>query len=251
MLPADWPRSRSHDIFALQFLWWKMLWNSSSYGCSTVHQSLQGSDGFLLDVGSVIYNTETARCIGIVSTREYCKYASGRQPGESTEARPFPPLIFLADQNWRWERPGNKAEVSVKSPLILTVCILYNNWACKAVLQKPGGTIPSWKSNPHNCLMEIYSQAFTVFDHLSPGRSGRQEVDTQRAVPVTLIHRLRPLNGNYNKITDTCDQISQAFFHQKGPSTKDVPMVQFAKVISVECQLILTASHKKRRGNKN
>ena len=29
MLPADWSISTSHDPFALQFLWWKMLWNLS------------------------------------------------------------------------------------------------------------------------------------------------------------------------------------------------------------------------------
>jgi len=29
MLPADWIISTSHDTFALQFLWWKMLWNPS------------------------------------------------------------------------------------------------------------------------------------------------------------------------------------------------------------------------------
>ena len=27
MLPADWSIYTSHDPFALQFLWWKMLWN--------------------------------------------------------------------------------------------------------------------------------------------------------------------------------------------------------------------------------
>jgi len=29
MLPADWLISTLHDTFALQFLWWKMLWNPS------------------------------------------------------------------------------------------------------------------------------------------------------------------------------------------------------------------------------
>ena len=57
------------------------------YSCRCCEDLYSCMISLTLTLCSVIYNINTAMCIGIVSATQYCQYACGRQPGK------YPPSI--------------------------------------------------------------------------------------------------------------------------------------------------------------